>query len=356
MIRRRRPPREIAFSFDSFLDVVANVVGIILRLIIVAWVGAKAYKGPPPPPPPAVAVAEDEPVALIDPKDPLAPEVERRRRELAEAQARLLAEMKDWEGQHRQGEVVAGQLADLAARRQGLEEERAVLDKAVAGHGKDAKASALSLAEIHERTRKLAAEMEAIKKLPPARHNLRYQTPVSAPLQTEELLFECRRGRVTLVDIGALLEQVQRGLRQKSELLKRQWEVSDVTEPVGAFRLRYVVERQRGPLDAVTPGGIPDDRSSFHYGLAGWQVEPLASERGEPAEAALATGSAFRRTVDGIDPQQTAVTFWVYPDSFPLYRRLRDYLYERGIEVAGRPLPTGYPIASSRHGSVSRGQ
>ena len=28
MIRRRRPQREIAFSFDSFLDVVANVVGL----------------------------------------------------------------------------------------------------------------------------------------------------------------------------------------------------------------------------------------------------------------------------------------------------------------------------------------
>ena len=42
MIRRRRPVREIAFSFDSFLDVVTNVVGIILRLILVAWVGARA--------------------------------------------------------------------------------------------------------------------------------------------------------------------------------------------------------------------------------------------------------------------------------------------------------------------------
>src|SRR4051812_49375132 len=52
MIRRRRPSRDIPFSFDSFLDVVANVVGIILRLIIVAWVGARSYKGPPLPPPP----------------------------------------------------------------------------------------------------------------------------------------------------------------------------------------------------------------------------------------------------------------------------------------------------------------
>ena len=41
--RRRRCEREIAFSFDSFLDLVANVVGIIIRLILVAWVGARTY-------------------------------------------------------------------------------------------------------------------------------------------------------------------------------------------------------------------------------------------------------------------------------------------------------------------------
>ena len=44
MLRRRKPKREVAFSFDSFLDVVANVVGIILKLLLVAWAGARTYK------------------------------------------------------------------------------------------------------------------------------------------------------------------------------------------------------------------------------------------------------------------------------------------------------------------------
>jgi hypothetical protein len=85
-------------------------------------------------------------------------------------------------------------------------------------------------------------------------------------------------------------------------------------------------------------------------------VEPLEPRRGESAEAALASGSAFRQTADRLDPEFAVVTFWVYEDSFPLFRALRDYLYERGIEVAGRPLPMGHPIASSRHGTASRGQ
>ena len=78
MIRRRRPVREIHFSFDSFLDVVANVVGIIIRLILVVWVGARAYTGiQTTPSTPAAEVVTQE-VA-----DPLVDELEERRRELA---------------------------------------------------------------------------------------------------------------------------------------------------------------------------------------------------------------------------------------------------------------------------------
>src|SRR5438270_10525957 len=43
MIRRRLRKTRENFSFDSFLDVVANVVGIIIRLILVVWVGARSY-------------------------------------------------------------------------------------------------------------------------------------------------------------------------------------------------------------------------------------------------------------------------------------------------------------------------
>src|SRR5437868_1835502 len=76
--RRRRPRREIPFSFDSFLDVVANVVGIIIRLILVAWVGARSYKAivPPAPVPPAALV---EPPSLPEPTDPRLEQLARRR-------------------------------------------------------------------------------------------------------------------------------------------------------------------------------------------------------------------------------------------------------------------------------------
>src|SRR5437762_13629492 len=87
MIRRRRSVREIAFSFDSFLDVVANVVGIIIRLILVAWVGARSYTTFVPPPT-AVVKTRREPPEIKGPP------IDEHRRELARAQAALLDQFK----------------------------------------------------------------------------------------------------------------------------------------------------------------------------------------------------------------------------------------------------------------------
>src|SRR5215831_17899573 len=92
MTRRRRPHREIAFSFESFLDIVANVVGIIIRLILVAWLGARSYHAvvplpPPLPPPPALA----DPEPLPDPSDPRLEQIARRRQELSREEQDALA-------------------------------------------------------------------------------------------------------------------------------------------------------------------------------------------------------------------------------------------------------------------------
>lgn len=362
MIRRRRRHREIPFSFDSFLDVVANVVGIIIRLILVAWVGARSYNSVQ-----EILKEKHSHSAAADtlrtltqpgspPGDPLEPELTRHRQELAEAQARLLEQLRqldDVKGQHQQKQL---QLTGLLNRRQGIEREQVSLDKILAGRNANQETQALTLAEIHQRRQRLTEEIQALEKLPPLGHTLHYRTPVSRPVFAEELMFECRGGRVAFVDIAGMVQEIKEGMEAKSKLLRTQWQVGDVTRPIGAFRLRYTLERHRGELDAFTSGSTPAGESGFRYGLGEWQVDAIAAARGENASEALATRSQFRQIVDVLDPQQAVVTFWVYPDSFALFRQLRDYLYDHELEVAGRPLPEGVPISGSRFGTVSRGQ
>lgn len=348
--RRRRGAQEIAFSFDSFLDVVANVVGIILRLILVAWAGARTYQATLPPPPPAPP-AYGDPEPLPEPTDPRSGLLVRRRERLEQDAAALRG--KDAEGRQVAGvgRQLRDDLAALAARQGKLSEEETARRSRAQEQAKAAQLASLSLAELQARSKRLTEEMDALKKAGPPRKELRYRTPVSAPV-SEELMFECKGGRVTLIDTGAMLAEVKRETRAKAEELRKKWQVTELTAPVGAFRLRYVIERERGALEDK---GEPTE-GGFRYGVASWEVVPVAAERGEPAAAALASGSAFRKVVDALDPRETAVTLWVYPDSFELYRGLRDYLHDRDVVVAGRPLMDGIPIASSRQGTASRGQ
>lgn len=353
MIRRTRRPREIPFSFDSFLDVVANVVGIIIRLILVVWVGARSYSSVK-----TLVLPESVNSASVEvgtSQDPLEFELALHRQELARARDNLLDQLKDLEQSKKSRQEVAGQLVTLTAATQVVAQERSGLERAALEREQDRRGVELSLAELRQRRQKLAEEIRAVEKLPPLKQVLRYRTPVSRLVESEEIFFECQRGRVAFIDIATLLADVRRSARARAEDLNHQWQVSAQTASVGTFRLRYTLERERGLIDAMIDTS-PEARADFRYGLSSWVVEPLTWERGEDVTDALAEGSQFRQVVDALDPQHAVVTFWVYPDSFDLYRRLRDYLYDRDMVVAGRPLPEGYPIACSKKGSLSRGQ
>src|SRR5438132_1985676 len=355
MIRRRRRAREIPFSFDSFLDIVANVVGVIIRLILVVWVGARSYSSIQHLIKPAATKPQAEAAMQIS-ADPLQEEFVHHQKELADAQERLLAQLRLVQQVEHDEAQLRTTLAGLEVRRQELAEEQTGLGQEAAQRRRAATGAALTSAEIQARSRKLAEDIRTLEQLPPPKKTLRYRTPLSRPLQSEELLFECNQGRVTFIDIGALLQEVRQSMDEEGKLLRTQWQVEGVSGTAGAFRLRYVVERERGILDAVGGNLAPEASGHFRYGLSEWHLEPVALARGEALARALQPGSDFRQIVDGIDPQLTAVTFWVYPDSFDVFRRLRDFLYERDIVVAGRPLPDGIPIASSRRGTLSRGQ
>jgi hypothetical protein len=353
MMRRRRPRREIAFSFDSFLDLVANVVGIIIRLILIVWVGARSYTGLLKPE--DTAPAQDA-VAKTVSKDPLEDELARSRQELEEAQAQLMAQLRLLHQSQEETIEVARQLDQAAKEEDGLAGQMAEVDRQVANRKQAPATEALSLEELRERSARIRQTLRELQAQPAARKALRFRTPVSEPVHSEELMFECRNGRVTFIDLAALLDEVKRGLDDHAKTLRRQWQVRAVAGPAGPFQMAYLLERERGPFENRLGAAGPDPDASFRYNLSTWQIEPVTFTRGETPGEALKGGSEFRQVVDHLDPRETAVTFWVYPDSFGLFRQVRDYLYERDIVVAGRPLPDGIPISSSRHGSVSRGQ
>src|SRR5205823_1184461 len=122
MFRRRRPLKNesIHFSFDSFLDLVTNVVGIIIRLILVTWVGARSYHA-------SMQFLDLEPVPKMEaPKcvdDPLHARLEKSQADLDDAKTRLLAQLKDLDDAELKTKSRSDQLKDLVSLRGELEGE-----------------------------------------------------------------------------------------------------------------------------------------------------------------------------------------------------------------------------------------
>lgn len=353
--RRRRQRGEIAFSFDSFLDVVANVCGIIIRLILVAWVGGRSYS--------ALMQQQDDPTqpaatVRAEPKaedDPLSSQIRQTQTELEGARARLLSQLQELGLAAQKRRALDGRLIALAQNRDALDQQRQDLTRTDGQTENGMRLAALSMEDLRRRQQALLEEIKQVESKPAPKKELRYRTPVSRSVQADEIFFECQNGRVTFIDLPAFLQEIQAGLEGKAEALRTSWKLEETTHTVGAFRLRYVIARNMSAADAFGDDAKPRNGSNFRFGLSEWSVEPMAPIRGETLESALAAGSDFRRVVDALD-STTVITFWVYSDSFGLYRQLRDYLYDRGLEVAGRPLTMGAPIAASRQGTASRGQ
>jgi hypothetical protein len=337
MVRRRRRKREVEFSFDSFLDVVANVVGIILRLILVAWVAARGYQAFIPPPQDVPALAEPE--VPPDPTDERSPRLAQRRRELARQENAALA------AANRKGPSDASLRRDLDELHRAsdavLERYRATRGWAE-GKDREARMVTLSVEELRRRSQKVLAELEALRKLPPLKKQLRYHTPVSADLQSRQVMFECKAGRVTFIDFAALTKLSEMGAREQISERHGGPLITGTTSAVGPFRMQYEYEQAPGSIG----GGY---RSTL-------LVVPIEQNRGETEEAACKAGSKYRAVIDYIHPAETAVTFWVYADSFSLYRTLREDLHKHGFVVAGRPMELGSPIGASWKGTASRGQ
>jgi hypothetical protein len=345
MFRRQRRTKEIPFSFDSFLDVVANVVGIIIRLILIVWVGARSYSTITPVTTKKAKSAIQSVAATPLPADPLQAELERGKRELEDLQARMLEQLRELQTTEEQEKSAAGEVEAALARSHHLDDESVQVERAVLDKKKAAEGAGLSLAALEQRRQKLQQEVLAVEKLPPQKKVLRYRTPVSEVVKTDEFFFECKDGRITFIDIGSLKAMAEMEIKSRVEELRSSGSIEGTTTSEGAFRIRYSLQ---------VIGGLEGLRADVRSTLA---VEPMLLTRGENADQALALGSQFRQIVDRLDPKLGAVTFWVYPDSFAAFRRVRDYLYERDIVVAGRALPLGASVILSSHGgSASRGQ
>ncbi len=204
---------------------------------------------------------------------------------------------------------------------------------------------------------KLFRELEAIESSPPPREALnQHQNPVARSITGEEFHFEIRGNRITYVDLDGLLELVEPDARKRIRISGSSSTLRPITGtvgPIGSFELQYEVGSTGLGLSADPFGPISLTSS---YGLRGFEVVPINRLRGVTLDQAFHPTSEFGRILRTLNPGRSAITLWVYPDGFALFRTLRDQLHQLGFVVAARPLPAGMAIRGGPNGSRSAGQ
>ena len=397
---RRTSNDQERFGSDSFLDIVANIVGILIILIVVA--GLRVSRAPvpirpvdvPPLSDKEVPEAETDTIDVVEtPSRSTTEELVAEMTQEADADVTPDPEVSDAEVSDPVTEPAAEVLVppsppeELVQRSEALkaaietlrekheeetnqlrkkrEEEKhlqkdlgqtsdalAAVTAEVASARDQASASAEALKRAKELLASLLAEIERLDEDKPPPTVIEHRvTPISHEVLGPEVHFRLERNRVSVVPLEGLLERLKEQIdRQKDWLLRYRRHEGEVG-PVEGFTMRYVIERKALSVFEELQHG----RGIVRIAVTQWRIEPNQNLIAETAGEAQRVNSAFQAALLTA-PYDATLTFWIYPDSFALYRQLQQIAQRHGFTVAARPLPFGVPIAGSPRGSRSAGQ
>jgi hypothetical protein len=325
-----------AVNPDSFLDIVASVVSIMIIMVVMEGSRIK-----------------NAPVQAVIQGDPLTAELEKDAREEQSLDGDILKSAEEIEGLNREAAARFLQRDMLAtavsALEQKIESHRRQLDEQKRQRFDLARSLSESRFELDELA-KARRQAETAESAPIVLEN--YPTPISRAVDNNEAHFQLSGGSIIHIPLQELLDQFQTDARRKVYKLRELPEITETIGPVDGFRLKYTLERHDITPEEVKATG----RMGSYVELKKWTLIPVVDALGEPPEAALGEGSAFRKALTKLRPGQHTITIWTYEDSFDAFRQIRKELYRLGFTTAARPLPHGQPITGSPEGSKSAAQ
>ena len=334
-MRARREEQFEAPGKDSFLDVVANVVAILIILVIV--VGSQASQ----------TVIQKESAR----QQAMAAAGEAPKLEVARAEAEALAvesgvnelerriKRQEFEIGYRRAERDRMQLL-VSAAEQSLTEERAKLTDAERERYDLEQQLIASRGEMA----KLSLTTSSIGKPPPTvlQH---LPTPMAKTVFGTEVHFRLQGGRLAYVPWDEMLERLKADVPNHVQKLRTAPRVELSLPVIGGFGARYILRR----VEVQDRGGAPHGSIELEK-IYFVDAEP---NLGQAVGQALQPGSELRSRLAAFRPGSATVTIWVYPDSFDDFRTIKAELFKLGYLCAGRPLPDGHPIGGAPDGTRS---
>ena len=327
---------------DSFLDIVANLVGILIILVMVVGVGAQdAMLDTVPadgPPQPDLKQISTELVAVKDATLAVEADIHRLDSEMKRQQLDM-----DYRRQERDQALLMVTAAEkmIADRRSQLDQEqRAHFDserELIA-----ARSRLVDLEQGIESARTEADQVSVIEHLP---------TPMAKTVFGKELHFRLKQGKLTYIPWAEIIARLEHDAPEQLWRLREHSEVTETLGPFGGFWIKYTLRRVERTVTTQAGVSARQGAELDHFVLV-----PASPNLGEPFAEVLRQNSDFRARLAGNSPESTTVTIWTYPDSFEEFRALKKELFRLGYLTACRLLPEDQPIGGSPRGSRSSSQ
>ncbi|MEE2990610.1 MAG: hypothetical protein VX715_08340 [Planctomycetota bacterium] len=336
-MRRFRDSSVQGEGHDSFLDIVANLVGVLIILVMV--VAVRARDG---------AVNEQRAqTSSLEPVDVESArfEAEGIREDIQRIEQLLQRQAMEIAYREKERDKVLQELRVLELLVQQQEshldtsQQEKLQKQAMLG---DLKHQLEDLEQARRTVEQMQSQPKVIQHRP---------TPMAKTVFGTEIHFRLFQGRITYIPWDQLIERLKQDAQQKARNLGGEGKLTELIGPIGGFRMRYQLGVRR--YMANTTDG-PRMRQGLQ--LEQFELIPVDPTMGEGVENAIEEGSRFLQTLGSFSSQRATVTIWVYPESFIQFQKIKTLLHQRGFACAGRPLPAGALISGSPSGSLSAAQ
>ena len=341
MSQSRRNRNTIELGYDSFLDIVANLVGILIILVVV--LGAQSTSQIEQ----AVQKAEQQPGASEQQLQRLAKQTQRSTAAQADSNRfeQLILKHDSMIDQKRNQRAF---LMDLLSQAEtAWENNQEKFDK----EKMEAAKRRTTLDEASRELDKLQGEQERLLQQPEKVVEIQHlPTPMAKTVFGDEIHFRLKGNRLSVVPVERLIEEIKLDFERVFKS-STDGQREAAVGPVGGYIARYTMEKTKG---MVSKGN--QVQMATRIQLVNLSIEPLKEPHGDPINQFFSDRQKLDIELAGRDPAATTVTVWVYPDSFSAFRTLKETLYARGFATAARPLPMDHVISGGPDGSRSQAQ
>jgi len=322
---------------DSFLDVITNIVGILILLVLV--VGLRTSKSVREAPDSAAGHASyaQENLQQVY-SSALTTEFQVRE---AVRKASDVHNEADFREAERQALVTA-----ITEVEQKLAEQRSKLST----EGQRDFDLRQKLNEAQTKLDELAREQIVLISQEGPSEELECQpTPLAKFVKGKEIHVLLSEDHLALIPFDELIEAMKADIKENMWRLQSQDELVRTIGPIEGFRLKYCFNKEdvmrASAAGTYMMGTIC--RFSHCYFL------PVTTPAGEPAADSLGAQSELMQLLSRERADGTTVTFWVHPGNYDRLLGLKRAVRDRGFQVAVRPLPKGVPMGAARDGTKS---